>query len=64
MTTPNPTTDDQRRVYRGGSWNSPFATYVRVVRRRTISQPSDRDIYVGCRLTQTGCRQQVLKVQP
>jgi hypothetical protein len=55
MTPPTEFTDDLRRVYHGGGWSSPFATYMRVVRRRSM-EPSDRDSHLGFRTTQCGCR--------
>ena len=60
MTTPKPATDTFPRVYRGGSWDVSTSTIVRAAFRVAITS-SDRLNRLGFRLTQTGCRQQVLK---
>ena len=66
MTTPNPTTDPLRRVLRGGSWYGSYVTTATDVRAayRYGTKPTFRGSCFGFRTAQTGCRQQVLKVQP
>ena len=61
--TPIKPTDDLRRLFRGGSWSDSTAADGRAAFRFDIT-PTLRNRSFGFRTTQTGCRQQVLKVQP
>jgi formylglycine-generating enzyme required for sulfatase activity len=61
--TPKPPTDTFRRVIHGGSWYYSTASVVRAAYRNDFT-PSNRGNLIGFRLTQSGCRQQVLKVTP
>ena len=60
MTSPKPT-DPLDRVIRGGGWFNHDAVWVRAANRNR-RPPAFRDDFMSFRLTQTGCRQQVLKV--
>ena len=60
--TPKPT-DTFRRVLRGGGWIYSSASFVRAAYRNDVT-PTFRSRDIGFRTTQTGCRQQVLKVTP
>ena len=55
MTTPTKTTDDPRRVYRGGSWSNTTATNERAA-YRVVDTPMVRLHVIGFRTAQTGCR--------
>jgi hypothetical protein len=62
VTSPKPT-DTRSRADRGGGWFDHDAAWVRAAIRITLA-PLERGDYIGFRTTQTGCRQQVLKVTP
>ena len=54
-TKPKPT-DNLPRVYRGGSWDNNEPSWVRALSRNTYAV-SNRDIGLGFRCAQRGCRQ-------
>jgi formylglycine-generating enzyme required for sulfatase activity len=55
-----PKTDNRSRVLRGGAWGNFDAAWVRAA-ARSAGAPALRYDSLGFRLTQTGCRQQILK---